>query len=80
MRISKFGQKSYRSIDESFDVNEVAVKHGGGGHPGPCACSPIGPEFFHSQVSSSLVSSTNSLIAVVLLLILKNWNQFLENL
>lgn len=29
-----FGQKSYRSIDESFDVNEVAVMHGGGGHPG----------------------------------------------
>ena len=28
-----FGQKSYRSIDESFDVNMVAMKHGGGGHP-----------------------------------------------
>ncbi len=30
----EFGQKSYRSIDEKFDVNEVAVAHGGGGHPG----------------------------------------------
>ena len=28
----KFGQKSYRSIDKDFDVNEVAVLHGGGGH------------------------------------------------
>ncbi|MCI8498033.1 MAG: hypothetical protein HFG33_01340 [Bacilli bacterium] len=34
MNKGEFGQKSYRSIDESFDVNEVAVKHGGGGHPG----------------------------------------------
>lgn len=30
----EFGQKSYRKIEEDFDVNEVAVKHGGGGHPG----------------------------------------------
>lgn len=29
----EFGQKSYRSIDKSFDVNEVAMNHGGGGHP-----------------------------------------------
>ena len=34
MNKGEFGQKSYRSIDESFDVNEVAVMHGGGGHPG----------------------------------------------
>lgn len=27
------GQKSYRSIDESFDVRTVAQAHGGGGHP-----------------------------------------------
>ena len=27
------GQKSYRSIDDDFDVNEVAMAHGGGGHP-----------------------------------------------
>lgn len=27
------GQKSYRSIDKSFDVNEMAMLHGGGGHP-----------------------------------------------
>ena len=33
----EFGQKSYRSIDESFDVNEVAMNHGGGGHPGAAA-------------------------------------------
>lgn len=26
------GQKSYRSIDENFDVNEIATLHGGGGH------------------------------------------------
>ena len=30
----EFGQKSYRSIEEGFDVNAVAVMHGGGGHPG----------------------------------------------
>lgn len=28
------GQKSYRSIDPDFDVNEIAMAHGGGGHPG----------------------------------------------
>lgn len=27
------GQKSYRSIKEGFDVQEVASSHGGGGHP-----------------------------------------------
>lgn len=34
MNKGEFGQKSYRSIDENFDVNEVATMHGGGGHPG----------------------------------------------
>ncbi len=34
MNKGEFGQKSYRSIDEGFDVNEVAVMHGGGDHPG----------------------------------------------
>lgn len=29
----EFGQKSYRAIQDGFDVNEVAMKHGGGGHP-----------------------------------------------
>lgn len=33
----EFGQKSYRSIDENFDVNEVAMIHGGGGHKGASA-------------------------------------------
>ena len=33
------GQKSYRSIEEGFDVNKVAMKHGGGGHPGAAAVS-----------------------------------------
>lgn len=33
MNKGEYGQKSYRSIDESFDVNEVAMFHGGGGHP-----------------------------------------------
>lgn len=28
------GQKSYRSIEDNFDVNKIAMKHGGGGHPG----------------------------------------------
>ncbi len=37
MNKGEFGQKSYRSIDESFDVNEVAMDHGGGGHPGAAA-------------------------------------------
>ena len=29
----EFGQRSYRSIDNNFDVNKVAMKYGGGGHP-----------------------------------------------
>lgn len=28
----EFGQKSYRSIENNFNVNEIAMKHGGGGH------------------------------------------------
>ena len=29
----KYGQKSYRSIDKSIDVNEIAMKHNGAGNP-----------------------------------------------
>ena len=29
-----FGQKSYRSIEEGFDVGKIAEAHGGSGHPG----------------------------------------------
>ena len=29
----KYGQKSYRSIDRSCDVNKIAMKYNGGGHP-----------------------------------------------
>lgn len=35
----KFGQKSYRSIIESFDVNEIATFYGGGGHPSAASVS-----------------------------------------
>lgn len=28
----EYGQKSYRSIDDTFDVSEIAKIHGGGGH------------------------------------------------
>ena len=28
-----FGQKSYRSIEEGFDVGKIAEAHGGSGHP-----------------------------------------------
>ena len=28
-----YGQKSYRSIEDNFDVNKIASEHGGGGHP-----------------------------------------------
>lgn len=34
MNKGEFGQKSYRSIEENFDVNEIAVMHSGGGYPG----------------------------------------------
>ncbi len=34
MNKGEFGQKSYRSIEEGFDVNEIAMMHGGGGHLG----------------------------------------------
>ena len=39
----EYGQKSYRSIDKSFDVNVIAMNHGGGGHPG-AACVSITKE------------------------------------
>lgn len=29
----EYGQKSYRTIEDGFDVNIVAMKHNGGGHP-----------------------------------------------
>lgn len=29
----KYGQKSYRSVYDDFNVNNIAMKHGGGGHP-----------------------------------------------
>ena len=29
----QFGQKSYRSIEEDFDVGKIAESHGGNGHP-----------------------------------------------
>lgn len=35
----KYGQKSYRTVEEGFDVNEVAMKHNGGGHPGASSVS-----------------------------------------
>ena len=35
----KYGQKSYRTIKKGFDVNEIAVKHNGGGHPFAAAVS-----------------------------------------
>lgn len=28
----EYGQKSYRNVDETFDVSEIAKLHGGGGH------------------------------------------------
>lgn len=37
MNKGEFGQKSYRSIEENFDVNEVAMLHGGGGHKNAAA-------------------------------------------
>lgn len=39
MNKGEFGQKSYRSIDKSFDVNEIAMLHGGGGHRPAAAVS-----------------------------------------
>ena len=33
MEKGKYGQKSYRSVVDDFNVNNVAMKHGGGGHP-----------------------------------------------
>ncbi len=33
----EYGQKSYRSIEENFDVNKLAMLHGGGGHIGAAA-------------------------------------------
>ena len=32
-----YGQKSYRSIEDNFDVNYIASIHGGGGHPSAAA-------------------------------------------
>jgi len=33
MEKGKYGQKSYRSVYDDFNVNNVAMRHGGGGHP-----------------------------------------------
>lgn len=33
----EYGQKSYRKVIDSFDVNEIAMTQGGGGHPGAAA-------------------------------------------
>lgn len=33
----EYGQKSYRRVDENIDVNKIAMRHGGGGHPGAAA-------------------------------------------
>lgn len=33
----EFGQKSYRSIEENFDVGKIAKSHGGNGHVGAAA-------------------------------------------
>ena len=38
-----YGQKSYRSIEKDFDVNVIAMKHNGGGHPS-AASVPITKE------------------------------------
>ena len=35
----EYGQKSYRSIEKDFDVNKIAMKHNGGGHPAAAAVS-----------------------------------------
>ena len=35
----EFGQKSYRSIKKDFDVNDIAMKYNGGGHPAAAAVS-----------------------------------------
>lgn len=39
----EYGQKSYRSIVQDFDVSEIAMRHGGGGHPS-AACVNITEE------------------------------------
>ena len=39
MNKGQFGQKSYRSIDKDFDVNKVAVLHGGGGRKSTASVS-----------------------------------------
>lgn len=30
----EYGQRSYRKVKDDFDVNKVAMRYGGGGHPG----------------------------------------------
>lgn len=46
----EFGQKSYRSIDEDFDVSEIAILHGGGGHPAAAAVNITGEQKAKSLV------------------------------
>ena len=48
----EYGQKSYRSIAKLFDVNKVAMKHGGGGHIGAAYVSITKEQKEHALVLS----------------------------
>lgn len=49
----QFGQKSYRSIDESFDVGKIADEHGGSGHPGAASVNITEEQRKHALVLKS---------------------------
>lgn len=52
MNKGEYGQKSYRSIDDNFDVNQIAVMHGGGGHPGAASVNITGEQKAKAMVLS----------------------------
>ena len=49
-----YGQKSYRKVKDNYDVNEIASRYGGGGHPGAA-----GVYITKEQKEKALKLSTN---------------------
>ena len=65
-----FGQKSYRSIDEGFDVGKIAEAHGGSGHP-----AAAGVNITEKQKEYALVLRKNSNRESLYYLVNSNYNE-----
>ena len=65
-----FGQKSYRSIEEGFDVGKIAEAHGGSGHP-----AAAGVNITEKQKEYALVLRKNSNRESLAYLVNSNYNE-----